>query len=180
MRLQTMTQVEPRTLAVVTSIALAAVACAPDQSGSDSATVMEQAGPATVQPLNQTRCFRSPHSVLLGPDVGLRNAGYPPGWVRLDSFVAGPSGPAQLLDANGAQLAGQWHHQAGDSLRIRAADDFLRTELDVTVTEDSLRGRGAAHSDADLERDSAGKLAEVRRKWDLRAVRVSCDSLPRR
>ena len=68
----------------------------------------------------------------------------------------------------------------GDSLRVLAADDFLRTELRVVVGPSSLRGRASARSDADLERDSTGRLAEVHREWQVDAVRVACDSMPRR
>jgi len=85
----------------------------------------------------------------------------------------------QLLDANRAALNGRWDRHGRDSLRVAAANHFLTTRLDVAMTEDSLRGQATAHSDADLERDAAGNLRDVRRAWELIAVRAPCDSMPR-
>ncbi|HEU5186319.1 MAG TPA: hypothetical protein VFU01_17225 [Gemmatimonadaceae bacterium] len=118
--------------------------------------------------------------MLLGPPVAQRNNGRPPGWIRLDSIRTQPNGPGQLVDANRAGLHAQWHRQGEDSLRIAAADDFVRVELVVSLGSDSLHGRATAFSDADVERDAAGRLGPVQRNWELRAVRASCDSMPRR
>jgi len=166
------------------SVALAAPACTDEKSESGAATADavpdSPAGVDTARvTLDETRCYRSPHSVLLGPRVAQRNNGHPPGWIRLDSIRTQPEGPAQLVDATRAGLGAQWHRQGGDSLRIAAADDFLRVELLVSLRPDSLHGRATAFSDADVERDSADQLGPVRRSWELRAVRASCDSMPR-
>src|SRR4051812_22489917 len=75
------------------------------------------------------RCYRSPQSILLGPPVGRRNAGLPPGWIRLESIPSETTGVAELVDANGAKLDARWHRLARDSLLVIGADDFLRTEL---------------------------------------------------
>jgi hypothetical protein len=158
---------------------LAAVACARGESGMDSSRAADSVRTPGVPSIVEVRCYRSSQSVLLGPPVGRRNVGHPPGWIRLEWMARGDSGAAQLTDANGAGFGGQWMRLAGDSLRVVGADDFLRTELRLVVTTDSLRGRCDAHSDADIERDSAGKPGDVRRAWQLHAVRAACDSMPR-
>ncbi len=160
-------------------IVLTTVACVRDDDGNDSATVEEQESRSSAQPLGESRCYRSPQSVLLGPDIGQRNVGHAPGWIRLDSLGRGSRGPALLLDADRAVLNGQWEERSRDTLHVAAGNDFLRTAFDVLITENALRGRATAHSDADLEPDTAGKLGDVRRAWELRAVRAPCDSMPR-
>ena len=150
----------PRSLLGAAILALAALACAGEDDGRDS------------------RCYRSPESVLLGPDIGRRNVGHAPGWIRLDSLEHGANGPAHLVDANRTILGGRWEERSGDSLRIIAGNDFLRTELDAVIAQDTLRGRATAHSDADLEPDAAGNLGDVRRAWELRAVLAPCEGMP--
>ncbi|HJU64434.1 MAG TPA: hypothetical protein VJ596_02095 [Gemmatimonadaceae bacterium] len=160
-------------------VVVAAMMHACDGSRDDSGPAADSSPAPTTSPLADVRCYRSPQSVLLGPPVGRRNVGHPPGWLRLEGLDHATSGVAELVDANRAGLSGQWMRE-GDSLRVLAADDFLRTELRVVVGPSSLRGRASARSDADLERDSTGRLAEVRREWQVAAVRVACDSMPRR
>jgi hypothetical protein len=162
------------------SIVLGSHACADEVPRSDSAIASGSAQHATVNPVVERRCYRSPQSVLLGPPIGRRNAGHAPGWIQLDGVARGDTGAAELIDANSAGLGGQWYRHVGDSLRVVASDDFLRTELRVAISAESLRGRADARSDADLERDSAGRLGDVRRTWNVSAVRASCDSMPRR
>ena len=170
---------EHRWVRGVAIVALTALACVRDDDGRDSATAKERESGASTHPLAESRCYRSPQSVLLGPDIGQRNVGHAPGWIRLDSLGHGPRGPAQLLDANRAVLNGRWEERGDDSLRVEAASDFLRTALEVLMTETTLRGQATAHSDADLEPDTAGNLGDVRRAWELHAVRAPCDSMPR-
>ena len=164
---------------LVTLIA-AVVACTRDGARSDSTTTSEQPAAAIVAPAAESTCFRSAESVLLGPPVGRRNVGHPPGWIRFVGLARENGGEAELVDANASGLGARWDRIAGDSVRVVGADDFLRTELRLAIAADSLRGQGAAHSDADIELDSAGRPGEVRRAWRVIAVRVTCDSMPRR
>lgn len=162
------------------AVIVALLACTRDSAPSDSATAAPQPATAIVaQPVDST-CFRSAESVLLGPPVGRRNVGHPPGWIRLVGLAQADSGAAQLVDANASGLGAWWDRIAGDSLRVIGFDDFLRTELRVAIAGDSLHGQGAAHSDADIEVDSAGQPGDVRRTWRVIAARAHCDSMPRR
>ena len=161
-------------------IGLAALICACDNSTRDTAIIADSSPEPTGRPVIQVDCYRAPQSVLLGPPTDRRNAGHAPGWIRLERIGRAVNGIAELIDGNGAGLNGRWYHHADDSLSVIGADDFLRTELRVVVSADSLRGRGDAHSDADLERDSAGTLGDLRRTWSVDAVRVPCDRMPRR
>ena len=179
MRLRSIVIVESRWIRGVVLIVLTTVACVRDDDRHDSATIEEQESRASTHPRGESRCYRSPESVLLGPDIGQRNVGHAPGWIRLDSLGHGSRGPAQLVDANHALLGGRWEERGPDSLRVVAGNDFLRTTFDVLIADDTLRGRATAHSDADLERDSVGKLGEVRRAWELNAVGAPCDSMTR-
>jgi hypothetical protein len=178
MRLASTMTVEPRLVRAVTTILVTTIACVPDDDGREFATTQGEGSPVIEQERVASRCYRSSYSVLFGPDVGQRNVGHAPGWIRLDSIGPGTSGPTQLIDANRAALNGRWDRHGRDSLRVAAANDFLRTALNVAMTEDSLRGQASARSDADLERDAAGDLRDVRRAWELTAVRASCDSMP--
>jgi hypothetical protein len=139
---------------------------------------VETAREDTTKSIFQIRCYRSPHSILLGPAIGRRNMGHPPGWLRIEWVARDTSGAAELVDANGARLGARWYRLQTDSLRVVGADDFLRTELRIVMNADSLRGQAHAHSDADIERDSAGKLGDVRRAWQVSATRIPCDSMP--
>ena len=165
---------------LLAAFVIATIACASEPSRDESASPAHSAQQSAVQLSAETHCYRSSESVLLGPPIGRRNVGHPPGWIRLEGIEKGERGGAELVEANRARLGGQWARLAGDTLRIVAGDDFLRTELRVVLTKDSLVGQADAHSDADLEPDSAGKLGDLRRKWRLTAVRAPCDSVPRR
>ena len=160
------------------TLIVALCACSRDGAPRDSAT--DQPATANAAASLDSTCFRSPQSVLLGPPVGRRNVGHPPGWIRLVGLGHANGGEAELVDANGSRLGARWDRIARDSLRVVGFDDFLRTELRVVVAADSLRGHGTAHSDADVEVDSAGRPGEVRRAWQVLAARVTCDSMPRR
>ena len=170
----------PHERMILLGISLLALICGCDDSDRETVINADSSVKATPRSLIEVDCYRSPQSVLLGPMRGRRNVGHAPGWIRLDGLGQAATGPAELVDANGAGLHARWHRHGGDSLSVIAADDFLRTELLVVISADSLRGRADAHSDADLERDSAGRLGDLRRTWAVNAVRAPCDSMPRR
>jgi hypothetical protein len=102
-----------------------------------------------------------------------------PGWLQLEGRGHADSGAALLVDADGKALHARWHRAARDSLRVVGFDDFLRVELRVAVRAEAVEGRGEAHSDAAAERDSAGRIVDLRRAWTLVALEVTCDSMPR-
>lgn len=160
-------------------ISFATLICACDKSDRDAVAIANNSTGSTARAVIDY-CYVSPQSVLLGPSLGRRNVGHAPGWIRLEGMSQATSGAAELIDANGSGLSGGWSRHAGDSLLVVGSDDFLRTELTIVVNPDSLHGRGDAHSDADIELDSAGVLGDLRRKWAVKAVRGSCDSMPRR
>lgn len=107
------------------------------------------------------------------------HASVAPGWIRLDSLRA-DSGTALLIDADGAAMDARWTRAAGDSLSILAFDDFLRVTFSVARSTTGLTGTARAHSDAELVRDSAGRMQELRREWPVSGEAAACDSLPRR
>ena len=124
------------------------------------------------------RCYRSSHSVLLGPITKSRQNGHGPGWLRVEGIQAADSGAGELVDATRAGLSGLWRRGPSDSVSITAADDFLRVELRLAISDSFAVGPAMALSDADLERDASGQLRTFRRGWVLRATRASCDSMP--
>ena len=151
---------------------------------SEDATPREQraadtADSASTASASAGRCYRSPHSVLFGPPTGRGQQGRPPGWVRLEGVSNADSGAAELLDADGKALRAVWRRRSRDSVHVIGADDFLRVELRLVVSSGQAVGHGDAHSDAALERDSQGRLGDLRRSWDFTAVSVSCDSMSR-
>lgn len=162
------------------ALAVARCACGRDGASGDSAAVPARLPKAIVVPPDDATCFLSPESVLLGASAGRRNVGHPPGWIRLVGLARATGGVADLLAANGSGFAGEWDRIARESLRVVGSYDFLRTELRVAITSDSLFGQGTPHSDADFELDSAGRQGELRRAWRVIARRVPCDSMPRR
>ena len=102
-----------------------------------------------------------------------------PGWIRLESAGA-DSGTALLVDGDGAGMGATWRRSAGDSIGILAFDDFLRVALNVVPSSAGLAGSGLATSDAELVRDSAGRMRDLRREWTVAARPVTCDSVPPR
>ena len=122
------------------------------------------------------RCYRSPHSVLFGPPTKSGQQGRGPGWLGVQ--LARDSGWAELVDADTKGFTAFWRPIQGDTLLLLAANDFLRVELRLLVSDSVAFGRAAAHSDAALERDATGRLVDLRRDWILRASRASCDSVP--
>ena len=124
------------------------------------------------------RCFRSPSSVLLGPATSGGQQGQGPGWIRIEGGLAADSGAAALRDRDSRTMLATWRRAAGDSIDIVAFDDFLRVELRLAVSGTMASGTGSSHSDAALERDSAGTMQDLRRSWVLSAPAIACDSMP--
>jgi uncharacterized membrane protein (UPF0127 family) len=122
------------------------------------------------------RCYRSPHSVLFGPPTTSGQQGRGPGWLGVQ--LARDSGLAELVDADRKGFTAFWRRIPGDTVSLLAADDFLRVELRVRLSDSVASGPALARSDATLERDATGRFVELRRDWTLRASRAPCDSMP--
>ncbi len=137
----------------------------------------ERAPSASGRQALAVRCYRSEASVLLGPIVARGQQGKGPGWIRVDGLGA-DSGRAALRDADTKTMLASWKRATGDSIDVTAFDDFLRVELRIVASDTLASGVAAAHSDAALERDSAGAMQDLRRNWVLSAPVVSCDSMP--
>ena len=125
------------------------------------------------------RCFRSEHSVLLGPPTPRGQQGKGPGWIRLEGGLQFDSGAATLADRDGKRLSATWVWEDSTRLKLIGRDDFLRVELGFQLSEGQILGIGKAHSDAALERDAQGRLVELRRAWTVQADEAPCDSMPR-
>lgn len=123
-------------------------------------------------------CYRSASSVLLGPLTAGGQQGEGPGWIRIDGGLGADSGAARLRDGNSKTMAGQWRRVTGDSVAVTAFDDFLRVELRLVASDTIASGIGSSHSDAALERDSAGAMQDLRRSWVLTAPAAPCDRMP--
>ena len=124
-------------------------------------------------------CFRADRSVMGRESPLTGRASTAPGWIRLDSPGA-DSGAALLIDADGAAMDASWKRAGGDSLAVLAFNDFLRVTMSVARADTALSGTGLATSDAELVRDSAGRLRDLRREWAINARAALCDSLPPR
>ena len=133
------------------------------------------ANAAATQP--EARCFRSVHSVLLGPPTPTGQRGTGPGWLRLSGSVESDSGSVSLVDADGKRLQGIYRRE-GSNLRIVAFDDFLRVEMTLVATGGGLAGEGNAHSDATLEPDASGRVGELRRRWPFAGAAAPCEEVP--
>jgi hypothetical protein len=157
------------------------IACGqPGAERGEEAPPDASAGAADIGPLS-SRCYRSSQSVLLGPiTAASRQNGKGPGWIRIERFPAADSGGGELVDANRAGLGGSWRRGSRDSVLMAAADDFLRVELRLALSDTAAKGVALARSDADHEPDSTGQLRDFRREWILRAARAPCDSMPMR
>jgi hypothetical protein len=123
------------------------------------------------------RCYRSPHSVLLGPKTGTGQQGRPPGWVGLERFPESDHGKAELRDSDGKAISAGWRRPSADSVALLASNDFVRIEIRFLVSNGNLAGQATAHSDAALEPDSTGRLSDLRRSWKFSAAAVPCDSM---
>jgi hypothetical protein len=158
----------------------AAIACGGTGAERSDTAKVDTGDASGVSTRLATRCYRSANSVLLGPRIsGSRNNGQGPGWIRIEGSVT-DSGEAELVDANRAGLSATWRRGPADSLSLTAADDFLRVELRIAVSDSVATGSALARSDATAERDSTGQHRDLQRAWTLRATRVPCDSMPAR
>jgi len=165
-------------LSLTLFIVSVAFACAEPKSDGATRALVDSTPETPGSVRLTTRCYRSSHSMLLGPITKSRQNGEGPGWLRVDGLPTADGGSGEIVDANRAGLGGVWHRGTGDSLSITAADDFLRVELRLAVSDSTATGSALALSDADLERDASGKLQTFRRSWVLRASRAPCDSMP--
>lgn len=123
-------------------------------------------------------CYRSPHSMLLGPPTVSGQQGKGPGWIGMQSPRRADSGWAQLVDPGSKAFGTLWRRDGTDSIALRAGDDFLQVAMRLAVSDSLVAGSASAWSDAAVERDSTGRMADLRREWTVRAVRASCDSMP--
>jgi hypothetical protein len=123
-------------------------------------------------------CYRSDHSVLLGPPASSDSQPNVSGWLALELPGRADSGWAVLGDSGSKRFEARWRRDATDTVALRASDDFLRVELRLAVAESLVSGSARASSDAELERDASGRLTDLQRQWTFRAVRTSCDSMP--
>ena len=165
---------------------LATLACSREErgaTGDTAAAVTTREGTFAL-----AECYRSPASVMGRTTPLAGRTSVAPGWVRFapPPAVTGQavpvwptdSGVAQLVDADGADFQAQWRRLGGDSVEIRGFNDFMQITLRGAVSGGSLAGAGLVTSDADVQRDSAGRLEPLRREWQLTARAAPCDSLP--
>lgn len=132
---------------------------------------------ATARP-TLAECYRSPASVMGRTTPLAGHASVAPGWLRFDSSAGPDSGTARMIDADGARFEARWRRMPGDSIEIRGFDDFMQIELRALVADSALRGSGLVTSDADVQRDAAGRLEPLRREWQLRAGAAPCGEAP--
>ena len=133
-----------------------------------------------------TACFAADRSVLARtPGSAGAPASAIRGWIRLDRFdrntgapLDGDSATAKLIDSDGFTLDARWRRMA-DSIVVGGFNDFVRIEMRLRVADSAARGMLKAHSDAALERDSAGRLRAFSRSIAIRLRQASCDSMPR-
>lgn len=122
-------------------------------------------------------CFAADRSVLARtPGSAGAPASTINGWIRLDHFIS-DSASAKLIDSDGFTLDATWRRLT-DSLVVAGFNDFVRIEMRLRVADSIARGTLNAHSDAALERDSAGKLREFSRSSRIVFRQAPCDSMP--
>ena len=165
-------------LSVTALISSVVFACAEPKTESGNSTLPDDSLAGQSRARLTTRCYRSSYSVLLGPNSKSIQNGKGPGWLRVEGTPTAGDGSVELVDSNRAGLGGVWRRGPGDSLSMTAADDFLRVELRLAVSDSVAIGSALAVSDAALERDASGKSRNFRRGWVLRASRAPCDSMP--
>ena len=169
----------PRAQRAAIGTALLLVSCSRDQDRVPPAdSVPDTVATASVHPDSIPACFMGNSSVLARTPG---SAGAPPtsisGWIRLEQFRR-DSGAAMLVDSDGFALEAAWRRVA-DSLIVGGSNDFVRIEMRLRIADSSARGTLRAHSDAALERDSAGKLQEFRRSSTVSFRQAPCDEMPR-
>ena len=157
-------------------------ACTRDTTGDSSGDTISPAiadSGTLLLPDAVAACFVSAQSVLArGPDTAAPGPAGLRGWIRLDRFTGSDSAEATLVDSDGFALGASWLRR-GDSVNVAGSNDFVRIDLRLRVSDSVARGSMRAHSDAALERDSAGKLREFLRTGTIEFRRVSCDRMPR-
>jgi hypothetical protein len=140
----------------------------------------ERAEPATrpeaaaVPRVEAERCYRSDEAVLARLSPATVNGS---SWLRLRG-TAGDTGSGRLIDSSGAVLQLAWARAAGDSLDVRGADDFLQFSARLATAGPALSGPARLYSDAQLDRDSDGRMVPAERVWNLTAATAPCDSAP--
>lgn len=165
--------------------ALASAACTRDSADTPADTTPSATRDTTFV---LAECYRSPASVMGRTTPLAGRTTVAPGWLRFGPApgVTGQavppwppdSGAAQLVDGDGAEFQAQWRRVGGDSVEIRGLNDFMQIALRVAVADSMLAGSGLVTSDADVQRDSAGRLEPLRREWALTARAASCDGIP--
>ena len=117
-------------------------------------------------------CFSTPQSILARQPGSV--APGPPGLTGEIRLAPAKGGESRLVDSDGRSLGATWRTIADDSIVVLGRDDFLRVELRVARTPRGLSGVAVAHSDAAVERESAGRVGPFRRRWALEATLVPC------
>lgn len=128
----------------------------------------------TARFLDRSLCFRSAGPILgrLAPGAeGARTTAR----LRFDGGLALDSGLVEVREEGGASLLATWRRRNDGGLDILGADDFVRLEARVVPRGDSLVGNARLSSDAQLERDSTGRLAASAREWRLAARAIPCE-----
>jgi len=123
-------------------------------------------------------CYRSPTSAMGRTTPLDGHTSVAPGWLRFDAAASGDSGAARIIDADGARFEARWRRTSGDSIEVRGFDDFMEIHLRAVVSDGALNGSGLVTSDADVQRDAAGRLEPLRREWPLSARAVACSEAP--
>jgi hypothetical protein len=172
-------------ISLIVVAALGCVACSRERD-----VPHDSAAPATSREASfaLAECYRSPASVMGRTTPLTGRTSVAPGWLRFASSpgIAGGVAPAsppdsgmtQLIDADGADFQTQWRRVGRDSVEIRGFNDFMQITLRAAVADSTLEGSGLVTSDADVQRDSAGRLEPLRREWRLTARATACDGIP--
>ena len=167
-----------RTRTVSLLVALV-IGCTQERNpGTTPDSAQRPAATSEIHPDSVAACFAADRSVLARMPG---SAGAPAtsinGWIQLDQFKS-DSASARLIDSDGFALDAAWRRN-GDSLTVAGFNDFVRIEMRLRVADSSARGTLKAHSDAALERDSAGKLVEFSRTGAIQFRQAPCDSMPK-
>ena len=169
-------------------VAAVLVTAACTREGRDASGDTTPAATPSAATFALAECYRSAASVMGRTTPLAGRASVAPGWLRFgpppaavgQAAPAWPpdSGAAQLIDTDGADFQALWRRIGADSVEVRGLNDFMQITLRAAVSDSTLAGSGLVTSDADVQRDSAGRLVPLRREWPLTARAASCDSLP--
>jgi hypothetical protein len=127
---------------------------------------------AVVPDVSGMECFSTRQSILARQPGSVASG--PPGLTGGIRLARSEGAESRLVDSDGRSLGATWRTIAGDSIVIVGRDDFLRVELRLARTPRGLSGIAVAHSDAAVERDSAGRATPFRRQWALEATPIRC------